>query len=156
MNGAGRPQLVAVVYGTEAVLHVGLGIVLASRYGALGMAEAALIGVVVMEGMVMLPVGYKRFGDSLVRRAMRSARVLALPTVATVALAWVIGRGGGPLYVFTDTHGRFIGLTVVAVAGIAIMVAFYALLLVSSPAAQRQDLMARFRTLLGRFVARLH
>ena len=30
--------------------HVGLGIVLSSRYGALGMAEAALIGAVLMRG----------------------------------------------------------------------------------------------------------
>lgn len=145
----------AVVYSTEAVLHVALGIALASRYGALGMAEAALICVVVMEGMVMLPVGYKRFGDSLLRRGLRSLRVLALPTVATAALAWVIGRGDGPLYVFTDTHGRFIGLTAVAAAGIALMIVFYTLLLASSPAAQRQAFVAQFRTSLGRFTARL-
>ncbi len=156
MNGAGRPRFVATVYGTEAVLHVALGIALASRYGALGMAEAALIGVVVMEGMVMLPLGYKRLGDSLMRRALRSVRALALPTVATAALAWVIGRGGGPLYIFTDTHGRFIGLTAVAVAGIALMVVFYALFLMTSPGAQRQELLARLRTSLGRLTARLH
>ena len=120
------------------------------------MAEAALICVVVMEGMVMLPLGYKRFGDSLLRRAMRSVRALALPTVVTAALAWAIGRGGGPLYVFTDTHGRFIGLAAVAVAGIALMVFFYALFLVSAPAPQRQDFLARFRTSLGQFTARLH
>ena len=120
------------------------------------MAEAALIGVVVMEGMVMLPLGYKRLGDSLMRRALRSVRALALPTVATAALAWVIGRGGGPLYIFTDTHGRFIGLTAVAVAGIALMVVFYALFLMTSPGAQRQELLARLRTSLGRLTARLH
>ena len=38
INGAGRPTLPAILYGIEAVLHVALGIVLASRYGAVGMA----------------------------------------------------------------------------------------------------------------------
>ena len=89
INGTGRPTLTAVLYGIEAVIHVALGIALASRYGALGMAEAALIGVVVMEGMLMLPLGYRRLGDSFVHRALRTVRTLALPTVATGGLAWV-------------------------------------------------------------------
>src|SRR5208283_2999132 len=40
LNGSGRPTLAAVLYAVEAVLHVVLGILLAARYGALGMAEA--------------------------------------------------------------------------------------------------------------------
>jgi len=156
MNGAGRPKFVAAVYATEAVLHVALGVLLASLFGAIGMAEAALIGVVVMEAMVLLPLGYRRLGDSLFRRALRSTRALALPTVVTAALAWFVGRGGGRLYVFTDTHGRFIGLTAVAAAGIALVIVFYALFLVSAPAAQRQAFLTRFRTSLDRFSAWLH
>ncbi len=156
INGTGRPTLTAVLYGIEAVLHVALGIALASRYGALGMAEAALIGVVVMEGMLMLPLGYRRLGDSFLRRALRTVRTLALPTVATGGLAWVVGRGGGPLYVFTDTHGRIVGLTAVAVAGTVLMAVFYALLLVSLPADQRHRLVARSRTWVGGLRARQH
>lgn len=156
LNGAGRPKLAAFLYGSEAVLHVGLGLALASRYGALGMAEAALIGVVVMEGLLMLPLGYRKLGGSVVPQALRALRSLALPTVVTGALAYVLGRGGGPLYVFVDTHGRIVGLLVVVAAGAALMVVFYAVFLVSAPTAQRQDFLVRFRSTLGRFSARLH
>ncbi len=156
MNGAGRPTLAAVLYGIEAVLHVVLGIALASRYGALGMAEAALIGVVVMEGMLMLPMAYRRLGDSFHRQAFRTVRTLGLPALATAGLAWALGRGGGPLFVFTDTHGRIVGLTAVAAAGVALMVVFYTLLLVSLPSVQRQRLLVRFRASLGRPTARPH
>jgi O-antigen/teichoic acid export membrane protein len=156
IGGSGRPTLLAVIYGIEAALHLALGIVLASRYGALGMAEAALIGVVVMEGMFMLPLGYRMLGDFFLRRAFRTLRILGLPAVVTGGLAWALGRGGGPLYVFTDTHGRILGLTAVATAGIVLMVVFYALLLVCVPAAQRQQFLARARVSLGRVAARLH
>ena len=50
-----------------------LGIVLASRYGALGMAWAVLISVVVMEGVLMLPLTYRQLGDSFPRRPCRRA-----------------------------------------------------------------------------------
>jgi O-antigen/teichoic acid export membrane protein len=156
LNGAGRPRLSAAIYGSEAVLHVALGIVLASRYGALGMAEAALIGVVVMEGMLMLPLGYRMIGDSLPRRAFRTLRMLGLPTLITGTVAWVVGRGGGPLYVFTDTHGRFIGLTVVALAAAGLMIVFYGIFLVSAPVEQRRQFLAKVRTSLGWVTARLH
>ena len=76
--------------------------------------------------------------------------------MVTGALAYVLGRGGGPLYVFVDTHGRAVGLLVVVAAGAALMVVFYAVFLVSAPAAQRQDFLIRFRSTLGRFSARLH
>lgn len=154
--GAGRPQLSAILYGTEAVLHVALGVALASRYGALGMAEAALITVVVMEGMLTLPLAYRQLGDSFPRRAVRTLRTLGPPAVVTGGLAWLVGRGGGPLYVFTDTAGRIPGLVAVAGAGIALIIVFYALLLVCLPAAQRQRFLARGRVFLGRFTARLH
>ena len=156
LNGAGRPTLSAVLYGTEAVLHIVLGIVLASRYGAIGMAEAALISVVLLEGMLMLPLGYRRLGDSFSRRALRTVRTLGLPALATGALAWVLGRGGGPLYTFVDGHGRIPGLIVVATAGIALMAVFYPLLLACLPSTERRRALARTRVSLGRFAARLH
>jgi O-antigen/teichoic acid export membrane protein len=156
INGSGRPTLAAIVYGVEAVIHLSLGIVLASRYGALGMAEAALIGVVVMEGMLMLPLGYRALGDSFLRRSFRSVRTLGLPALVTGALAWAIGRGGGPLYAATRDHGRITGLSLVAAAGIVLLAVFYGLLLICLPALQRQDLWSRSRTAMGRFTARLH
>ena len=73
VNGAGYPKLTAAIFGSEAVIHVGLGIVLSARYGALGMAEAALIGVVLMEGALLLPLAYRWLGDSLAHRALRGA-----------------------------------------------------------------------------------
>jgi O-antigen/teichoic acid export membrane protein len=156
INGAGRPALSAVLYGTEAVFHVGLGIVLASRYGALGMAEAVLITVVLMEGALMLPLGYRMIGDSVLRPLLRTLRTVGLPVLVTGALAWGLGRGGGPLYVFADTHGRLVGLIAVAAAGTALMVVFYAVLVVTLPGEQRQQLLSQFRTSLGRVAALLH
>lgn len=156
INGASRPALSAVLYGTEAVLHVGLGLLLSSRYGALGMAEAVLITVVVMEGALMLPLGYRMISDSVFRPLFRTVRTVGLPVLVTGALAWVVGRGGGPLYVFADTHGRLVGLIVVGAAGAALMLVFYAVLFVSLPGEQRHQLVAQFRTSLGRVAALLH
>ena len=156
INGAGRPALSAVLYGGEAVLHVGLGLILASRYGALGMAWAVLITVVVMEGALMLPLGYKMIGDSVLRPLVRTIRIVGLPSLVTGGLAWLVGRGGGPLYVFTDTHGRLIGLIVVGAVGAALMVVFYGVLVVTVPGEQRQQFVAQFRSSVGRVTARLH
>jgi O-antigen/teichoic acid export membrane protein len=157
VNGStGRPTLAASVYGAEAVIHVALGIALASRYGPLGMAEAVLVGVVLMEGMLMLPLAYRTLGDSFPRRALRAVRNFALPGLVTGCLAWVLGRGGGPLFVFTDRHGRILGLTAVVAVGVALMIVFYALLLVCLPSTQRHDLIARSRASLGRFTTRPH
>jgi O-antigen/teichoic acid export membrane protein len=156
INGSGRPQLAAIVFAIEAVIHVTLGIFLTSRYGAVGMAEAVLIGIVVMEGTLMIPLGYRALDDSVIGRAWRSVRTLGPPTVVTSALAWGLGRGGGPLYAFVDTHGRILGLTAVALAGIALVVVFYAVLFVCIPPFQRQQVLARSRIWLGRFAARPH
>ena len=117
INGAGHPKLTAAIFGSEAVIHVGLGIILSARYGALGMAEAALIGVVLMEGVLLLPLAYRWLGDSLAHRAWRAARTLVLPTLVTGVVAWAVGRSGGWLSVFADTHGRFVGVVVVAERG---------------------------------------
>ena len=156
LSGAGRPTLPSILYGVEAAIHVALGIVLASRYGAIGMAEAALIGVVLMEGMLMLPLVYRRLGDSLPRRALRTVRTLGLPTVVTGGLAWVVGRGDGPLYAFTDAHSRIVGFVGVVVAGAVLMLVFYAFLLVSLPADERQLFFGRLHGALGRVRTRLH
>ena len=64
----------------------------------------------------------------------------------------MVGRGGGPLYVFADTHGRMVGLIVVRRRGAALMVVFYAVLVATAPGEQRQQFVAQFRTSLGRFV----
>jgi O-antigen/teichoic acid export membrane protein len=154
LSGTGRPKLPAILYGTEAAFHVALGIVLAARYGALGMAEAVLITVVVMEGILLLPLTYRQLGDSFLRRGARTLRTLGVPALVTGVLAWVIGRGGGPLYVFTDTHGRLLGLVAVGAAGIALLIVFYALLLFFLPPAQRQQFLARGRGMAGRLTGR--
>jgi O-antigen/teichoic acid export membrane protein len=156
ISGAGRPALPAVLYGCEALIHVGLGIFLASRYGALGMAEAALIGVVIMEGMLTIPLVYRLLGDSFSFRALRAVRTLGLPSLVTGALAWAVGRGGGPLYVFTDTHGRVAGLAAVAGSALGLLLVFYALLLVCLPPAQRQRIITRSRAVVSRYTARAH
>jgi O-antigen/teichoic acid export membrane protein len=151
IGGAGRPTLPSILYGVEAVLHVTLGIILASLFGALGMAEAALIGVVVMEGILMLPLVYRQLGDSMPRQALHSVRILGVPVLVCGTLAWLVGRSGGPLYTFVDTHLRVVGLVGVAVAGIALMAVFYAVLLAFLPAEQRKSFIARIRGPLSRF-----
>ena len=152
--GGGRPQLSALLFAGEAVLHVALGVVLSARYGALGMAWAVLISVVVMEGVLMLPLTYRQLGDSFLRRSGQILRVVALPSVVTGGLAWVVGRGGGALYVFTGTHGRVLGLSAVAGAGIGLMIVFYALLLPCLPPGQRNWAFDRAHAVGGRIVGR--
>jgi O-antigen/teichoic acid export membrane protein len=154
LSGSSRPQLPAILYGLEAALHVSLGIVLANRYGPVGMAEAALIGVVAMEGCLLLPLAYRQLGDSFPRRAMVFVRALGPPALCTAALGWVLGREGGPLFAFTGAHGRIAGLAVVGAAGLALMVVFYVVMLACMPAIQRKGLLARTRALLGRLWAR--
>lgn len=156
ISGAGRPSLPSTLYGVEAVIHVGLGLVLASRYGAIGMAEAALIGVVVIEGMTMLPLVYRRLEDSVLRRLLRTVRILGLPAIVTGVLAWAVGRGGGPLYAFTDSHVRIVGFVGVAVAGAALTAAFYVVLLFTLPATERQVLAGRIGGMFSRLTARFH
>jgi O-antigen/teichoic acid export membrane protein len=156
ISGAGRPRLASILYAGEAVVHVGLGIVLSTRYGALGMAEAALIGAVLLEGLLMLPLVYRQLGDSLPRRALHTVRVLGLPFVVTGCLAYLVGRTGGPLYAFTDAHIRIVGFAGVVAAGTALMLVFYALLLVSLPGRERQVAIGRLRGATGRVLARLH
>lgn len=154
LNGSRRPRLPAVLYGLEAALHVTLGIVLARRYGPVGMAEAMLIGVVTMEGMLLLPLAYRQLGGSFARTAVGFLRTLVLPVLCTGALGWFLGRSDGPLYTFTDTHGRVAGLAVVGIAGLALLGVFYAVLLVTMPAIQRKPLLDRARVWLGRLGAR--
>lgn len=156
ISGAGRPRLASILYGGEAVVHVGLGIVLSSRYGALGMAEAALIGAVLLEGMLMIPLVYRQLGDSLPRRLLYMIRIVGLPLVVTGALAWLVGREGGPLYAFVDGHIRIVGFVGVVVAGVALMIVFYAFLLVSLPGQERRVAVGRVRGGAGRVLARLH
>ena len=156
ISGAGRPRLASILYGGEAVVHVGLGIVLSSRYGALGMAEAALIGAVLLEGMLMIPLVYRQLGDSLPRRLVYMVRIVGLPLVVTGALAWLVGREGGPLFAFVDGHIRIVGFVGVVVAGVALMVVFYAFLLVSLPGPERRVAVGRVRGGAGRVLARLH
>ena len=74
LNGSGRPKMPAIVSAIEAALHVGLGIVLASRYGPVGMAWAALIGAVTMDTILLLPLAYRKLGDHFPRRAAGFAR----------------------------------------------------------------------------------
>ena len=156
INGAGRPALSAVLYSAEAALHVGLGIVLASRYGALGMAEAVLITVVLIEGALMLPLGYRMIGDSVLRPL--------LATVRTSASQWSSravwpGSSGGVVARSTPSSTR------TAVSSGSSWSPRPASRSWSSSmrscwsrcrAAQRQQFVSRFRTSLGRIAALLH
>ena len=157
ISGAGRPRLASILYGGEAVVHVGLGIVLSSRYGAIGHGRSGADRRGPAGGDAHAPAGVPA-ARGLVAAAGRCymARVLGLPLVVTGALAWLVGRAGGPLYFFVDEHARIVGFVGVVVAGAALMVVFYALLLVSLPGQERRVALGRVRGVRGRVLARLH
>jgi hypothetical protein len=60
------------------------------------------------------------------------------------------------LFAFVDGHIRIVGVVGVVVAGTALMLVFYALLLVSLPGRERQVALGRVRGGAGRILARLH
>jgi hypothetical protein len=74
----------------------------------------------------------------------------------TSLLAWAVGRSGGPLYAFTDTHIRIVGFVGVAIAGAALAIVFYAVLLMSLPGAQRRAVLTSFRGSVGQLRGTLH
>jgi O-antigen/teichoic acid export membrane protein len=155
LSGSGSPRISALVYATETVVHVALGIILARRYGAIGMAIAVLIGVVVLEGAILLPVAYRKLDTSLRNGLFAAIRALALPGLGAGAAAWLLGRGQGPLMTFTYTHGKITGLLVVAAAGIATLGVFYALFFfVGLQAGERHRFVAWSHTQVGRLDAR--
>jgi hypothetical protein len=120
------------------------------------MAWAVLIGVVTMEAILLLPLAYRKLGDSFRRRAIGFVRALGVPALCAGVLGWALGRGGGPLFAFTDGHGRIAGLAVVGTAGLLVLAVFYGVLLGSMPAVQRRPLLARSRVWLGQLRARIH
>ncbi len=156
LSGTSRPKLPAVLYGIEAVLHVALGLALASRYGPVGMAEAVLIGVVVVEAVLLIPLAYRQLGDTVLRKLALAVRTLGLPALITAVLAWFLGRSDGPLLAFTNARGRLAGLTIVGVSGVVLMGVFYAVLLFVIPARERRELLGRGRGVLGRLSGRVH
>ena len=80
----------------------------------------------------MIPLVYRQLGDSFPPGGAHGPDV-GLPLLVTGALAWVVGRGRRPAVRLVDTHGRIVGFVGVVVAGVALMVVFYAFLLVSLP-----------------------
>jgi O-antigen/teichoic acid export membrane protein/alpha/beta superfamily hydrolase len=122
VNGWGMPKASGIVFGTEAVVHVGLGIVLSRSHGAVGMAIAALVGVVVMEGTIMLPVAYRKIGASMATAVGNALRSLGLPALCTAGAAWAVER---VLQRFVVANGKLAGLSVVGASGLGLLVIFY-------------------------------
>ena len=157
ISGAGRPRLASILYGGEAVVHVGLGIVLSSRYGAIGMAEAALIGAVLLEGMLMLPLVYRQLGDSLPRRAVLHGPGLG-PASRGHRRPRLAGRTGrrAPLRSLWTSMPGSSGSSASWWRASRSMAVFYALLLVALPGRERRVALGRVRGVRGRVLARLH
>jgi O-antigen/teichoic acid export membrane protein len=143
LNGSGQPKVSSILLSVEAVIHVGLGIVLARTYGPVGMAEAVLISVVVMEGTLLLPIAYRRLGISMTTAALSAVRALALPVLGVGVLAWSLGRGGGFLSSFADTHLKIPSLSVVGASGLGLLAVFAALYIVTGLRAEERT---RLRT----------
>jgi O-antigen/teichoic acid export membrane protein len=122
LNGWGQPKVSSIVLGVEAVLHVGLGIILARRYGAVGMAEAVLISVVVMEATLMLPIAYQRLKISMFDAGVSAVHALLLPSLGAGVLGWGLARG--VLGNFVDTHSKIPSLVVVGVSGLGLLIVF--------------------------------
>jgi len=122
VNGWGMPKASGIVFGIEAVIHVGLGIVLSRSHGAIGMAIAALVGVVVMEGTIMLPVAYRKIGASMASAGGNALRSLALPALCTAGAAWGVER---VLRRFVVANQKLAGLSLVGASGLGLLVIFY-------------------------------
>ena len=139
INGAGRPRLAAVLYGSEAVFHVGLGIVLAARYGAIGHGRggADRRGPDGRDAHVAAGVpADRRLVAAAARRTWPGSWACPLSSPAASP-----GWSGGAAVRSTSSRTRMAGssgLVVVVVAGTALMLVFYALLLVSLPGQERR------------------
>jgi O-antigen/teichoic acid export membrane protein len=124
LSGGGQPQLASVLLAIEAVFHVALGIVLADKYGAVGMAVAVLISVVVMEGTLLLPIAYRRLRISIGDATVSAIRALALPALVVGGIGWAVAGGNGFLGNFAVTHSKVASLAAVAGVGLWLLVVF--------------------------------
>jgi O-antigen/teichoic acid export membrane protein len=150
LNGWGQPKVSSVLLGIEAALHVGLGIVLAEKYGAVGMAVAVLISVVAIEATLMLPIAYRRLGISMWAATLSAIRALALPALVGGGIAWVVAGGGGFLGNFAASHSKVAGLAAVAGVGIWLLVVFACLFFLTGLRPVERDRFAVWaRTRLG-------
>jgi O-antigen/teichoic acid export membrane protein len=127
LNGWGQPKVSSIVLSVEALLHVGLGIFLAQKYGAEGMAEAVLITVVVMEATLLLPIAYRRLEISMAAAGLSAIRALAVPVLVVGALAWAVARSRGFLSDFVETHEKVASLAVVGAIGLGLLIVFSAI-----------------------------
>jgi O-antigen/teichoic acid export membrane protein len=124
LNGWGQPKVSSVLLSIEAALHIGLGIALAAKYGAVGMAAAVLISVVAMEATLMLPIIYRRLGISMAEAGASAIRALALPVLVVGGIAWAVAGGDGFLGNFAASHSKVASLAAVAGVGIWLLVVF--------------------------------
>jgi O-antigen/teichoic acid export membrane protein len=124
--GSGQPKLPTVVTVVEAVVRIGLGILLCHAFGVIGEAETALICAVALEGFVLLPLLYRKLEMPLLALVFRLVRAHAVPVVVAGVIGWSLAHW--PVDTFVDDHGRAAGIAIVVAAGFAVIIPYYAIL----------------------------
>ena len=136
MGDARDPSLVA---SGEALLNLGLSVVLGTRMGLSGVALATLLASGIAEFLFMLPLICRRLGIALSTFVVALARAHVPPAIAAVAIASAIGTGDleGPVSLM---------LAAAAIGGVYLIV--FAITGVQSD--ERRALRARFRPAVHR------
>jgi len=88
LTGMGRMRFLSGVAMAEGTLILGLGIVLATLYGAVGMAWAVLAAQAVFSGGTIASYASRNLGLPLRRLAVQAAFPAALATVPAVVVGW--------------------------------------------------------------------
>jgi O-antigen/teichoic acid export membrane protein len=129
MAGSGQPKVQSVVLTLEALLHVGLGIVLCRIFGVIGAPFTGLICIVVLESFVLVPILYRKLEMRLLVEVSRVVRAHAVPTLVAGAFGWTLARWW--LDSFAAEHGRLVGITAAGLAGLVVMTMYYAIFAVT-------------------------
>ncbi|HVB92670.1 MAG TPA: hypothetical protein VND70_11305, partial [Acidimicrobiales bacterium] len=110
----------------EAVVHLGLGIVLCRWFGVLGAPLTGLICIVSLEGFVLIPILYRKLETPLPTALYAIFRAHAVPVVISGAIGWALVKW--PLGTFVDHHSRLASVMGVTAAGLIVMMAYYGIL----------------------------
>jgi O-antigen/teichoic acid export membrane protein len=122
LSGSGGQKLIALMSVAEIATQITLTVVLGLYFGITGVAVAVLASVVCVEFAVALPLVAARLGTRLVQLVLPVIKT-HLPALAVAgALGWFVSRG--PVLSFATSHGRVPSMAVVALAGLAVLLAY--------------------------------
>jgi O-antigen/teichoic acid export membrane protein len=126
VSGSGQPKVPTIVNVAEALMHIGLGIVLCRTFGAVGAAETALTVAVLLEGFVLVPTLYRKLEIPLLLQLTRLVRAHVIPVIVATTVGWSLSHWA--VSSFVNHHGRVAGIAVVFGAGLAVILPYYLIL----------------------------